>query len=87
MVHRIFKGMVPHTNRKIVELDLTRRYNTIDALRLIIDGWKDPRFTINTKALSNLTKDPHLYEVFSNWYAIESPLLYLQDEENESSGK
>ena len=38
MVHRIFKGMVPHMNRKIIELDLTRRYNTIQALRHLIDG-------------------------------------------------
>ncbi|CAG8837887.1 910_t:CDS:1, partial [Cetraspora pellucida] len=54
--------MVPHTNKKIIELDLTRRYNTIEALRLIIDGWKDPRFSINTNALSDLIKDPLLYK-------------------------
>ncbi|CAG8834553.1 5759_t:CDS:1, partial [Cetraspora pellucida] len=39
---------------------------------------------INTNALSDLIKDPLLYKVFSNWYAIESPLLYLLNEENKS---
>ena len=73
MVHRIFKGMVPHMNRKVIELDLTRRYNTIQALRHLIDGWKDPRFTsTSSNALSNLILDPNLYTILSGWYATES---------------
>jgi len=44
MVHRVFKGMVPHMNRKNVELDLTRRFNTNQALRHLSNGGMDSRF-------------------------------------------
>ncbi|CAI2197902.1 17691_t:CDS:2, partial [Funneliformis geosporum] len=57
MVHYTFKGMVSHTNRKVIELDLTRRYNTIQALRHIIDSLTDPRFDTNT----NTFKNPHTF--------------------------
>ncbi|CAB4441432.1 unnamed protein product [Rhizophagus irregularis] len=86
MVHRIFKAMVPHINCKVVELDLTRRYNTVQALRHLIDGWIDPRFSIETNALNNLTKDPILYSILSDWYATESPFTFtsIQNNDNES---
>jgi hypothetical protein len=38
MVHRIFKGIVPRTNRKNIDLDLLKRYNTLFAIRHLIDG-------------------------------------------------
>jgi hypothetical protein len=41
MVHKIFKGIVPHTNRKNVELDLLKRYTTLFAIRHLIDGGID----------------------------------------------
>lgn len=79
MVHGIFKRVVPYTNRKIIELDLSRHYNVMQALRHIIDGREDSRFN-NTTALSDLALDPHLNKIFSNWYAIENTLLYSEDE-------
>jgi hypothetical protein len=89
MVHRIFKGMVPHMNRKVVELDLTRRYNTIQALRHLVDGWVDSRFNTETTALKNLTIDPKLYTILSGWYATEDSFTYtnIQNDENENDGK
>jgi hypothetical protein len=89
MVHRIFKGMVPHMNRKVVELDLTRRYNTIQALRHLVDGWVDSRFNTETTALKNLTIDPKLYTILSGWYATEESFTYtnIQNDENENDGK
>lgn len=84
MVHRTFKNMVPHINRKIVELDLTRQYNTVQALRHLIDGWIDPRFSTRTNALSNLTTDPNLYTILSGWYAIESPSITNNNQDVES---
>ncbi|CAG8851913.1 16317_t:CDS:2, partial [Gigaspora margarita] len=38
IVHCTFKNMVPHMNRKAIELDLTQRYNTIQALQHLIDS-------------------------------------------------
>ncbi|UZO15716.1 uncharacterized protein OCT59_007132 [Rhizophagus irregularis] len=78
--------MVPHINCKVVELDLTRRYNTVQALRHLIDGWIDPRFSIETNALNNLTKDPILYSILSDWYATESSFTFtsIQNNDNES---
>lgn len=89
MVHRTFKNMVSHTNRKIIELDLTRRYNTTQALRHIIDGWTDPRFNINTNAFNNLITDPNLYIILSGWYVTESSSIFMSEQEfeNESDGK
>ena len=86
MVHRIFKGMVPHMNHKVIELDLTRWYNTIQALRHLIDGWTDSRFNTETNALNNLTTDPKLYTILSGWYATES-LFTPTNEEDENDGK
>ena len=90
MVHRTFKGMVPHMNRKVIELDLTWRYNTIQALRHLVDGWIDSHFNTETKnALNNLTSDPKLYTILSGWYATESPFIFtnIQNDEDENSSK
>ena len=45
MVHRIFKGMVPHTNLKNVEFDLVQKYNTLQAFHYILDGGTDHQFS------------------------------------------
>jgi hypothetical protein len=89
MVHRTFKGMVPHTNCKVIELDFTRRYNTVQALRHLIDGWTDPRFSARTNALKNLTTDPKLYTILSGWYATENPFAFanIQNNEDKNDGK
>ena len=66
MVHRIFKGMVPHMNRKVIELDLTRKYNTIQAIRHLVDGWIDSRFNTEIKnALNDLISDPKLHSSYN----------------------
>jgi hypothetical protein len=65
MVHRTFKIMVPHTNRKVIELDLTRRYNTAQALRHLIDGWADPRFSTRPNVLTKFTADPNIYRILT----------------------
>lgn len=70
MVHRVFKGMVPHLNRKNVELDLTRRYNTQQALRHLADGGFDPRFVRKTSALQ-LT-DSVISSIAGGWHVTET---------------
>lgn len=87
MVHRTFKNMVPHMNRKVIELDLTRRYNTIQALRHLIDGWTDHRFGERTNALKNLSTDPNIYTILSGWYAIESSSITNTDQNEDRSDK
>uniref|UniRef100_U9UVI7 BAH domain-containing protein n=1 Tax=Rhizophagus irregularis (strain DAOM 181602 / DAOM 197198 / MUCL 43194) TaxID=747089 RepID=U9UVI7_RHIID len=82
MVHRIFKKMVPHMNCKVIELDLTKRYNTLQALRHLIDGWTDPRFSTRTNALNNINTDPILRTIFSGWYATESLSITINNQKN-----
>ncbi|CAB4428340.1 unnamed protein product [Rhizophagus irregularis] len=84
MVHRTFKERVPHTNRKVIELDLTRQYNTIQALRHLIDGCKDHRFNERTNTLKNLSKDPKLHTILSGWYATENSSI-MDADQNENS--
>ncbi|KAF0484408.1 hypothetical protein F8M41_023010 [Gigaspora margarita] len=81
MVHRTFKNMVPHTNRKAIELDLTRRYNTIQALRHLLDGWVDPQFNTRSNTMNKLAMDPNLCTIFSGWYATENPSVFMSNED------
>ena len=89
MVHRTFKNMIPHMNCKAIELDLTRWYNTIQALWHLADGWVDPRFNTRTNAINNLARDPSLYTILSGWYVTENLSVYTNDQsiENGSDGK
>lgn len=84
MVHRVFKGMIPHMNRKNVELDLTRRYNTEQALRHLSDGGLDPRLG----SAFQLTKDPALRSLAKGWYVTgtEAPTQDCGDEQDENEG-
>jgi hypothetical protein len=84
MVHRTFKNMVPHMNCKVIELDLIRRYNTIQSLRHLIDGWIDSRFNTKTNMLSNLTMDPKIRTILSGWYAVESSFKSNIEDENDN---
>jgi hypothetical protein len=76
MVHRIFKGIVPRTNRKNIDLDLLKRYNTLFAIRHLIDGGIDPRFARSCTGFA----DSNFGRLFSNWYLTDDKSL---DEESE----
>lgn len=67
MVHRIFKGIVPKTNRKNIDLDLVKRYNTLFAIRHLADGGTDPRFASSCAGFAN----SNFENLFSNWYVTE----------------
>jgi hypothetical protein len=71
MVHRVFKGIVPRTNRKNIDLDLLKRYNTLFAIRHLVDGGIDPRFTRSCAGFAS-SDFGHL---FSNWYLTEDKFL------------
>jgi len=58
MVHRIFKGMVPHTNLKQI---LRRQYNTLQAFRYLVDGGVDHGESFNP--YRNLISNDHMGQV------------------------
>src|ERR1044071_10502768 len=43
MVHRLFKSIVPHTNKHNLELTLLQQVNTLQTLRYLADGGIDDR--------------------------------------------
>src|SRR6185369_11452375 len=71
MVHRIFKGMVPHTNLRHIEFDLLRRYNTLQAFRYIVNGGYDGRFVTIGEGISNIIQDELIRPIFTDWYIME----------------
>jgi hypothetical protein len=79
MVHRIFKNMVPHTNRKNVELDLLKRYTTLQSIRHLADGGLDPRFSRPSIDFIDISRNSKC--LFKDWFIIEDSL----DEDNEES--
>ena len=80
MVHKTFKLMVPKTNRKIVELDLIKRYNTIFAIRHLVDGGIDRRLLQSNSGFTSIQKSNK--NLFANWYVTEDN-RFSQDYENE----
>jgi hypothetical protein len=63
MVHRVFKNIVPHTNRKNVELDLLRHYTTLQSIRHLADGGFDHRCSRPNVDFINISRDSkHLFK-------------------------
>lgn len=86
MVHRIFKSMVPRTNRKIIELDLLKRYNTVFAIRHLTDGGIDKRFLRSHNEFHALKKGS-CERLFNNWFITEEKLFDENDYNDETMGK
>ncbi|RIB00038.1 hypothetical protein C2G38_2130544, partial [Gigaspora rosea] len=70
LVHKTFKNMVQYTNKKQIERDLVYRYNTLQALRFIIDGGKDYRFPNHNCKLATMKFDTCISQLCSEWYAV-----------------
>ena len=84
MVHRIFKGMVPKTNCKNIDLDLLKRYNTLFAIRYLSDGGIDPRFANSCAGFTG----SNFGKLFSDWYITEDKYsIEEQAQNNEAEGK
>lgn len=81
MVHRIFKNIVPRTNRKNIDLDLLKRYTTLFAIRHLIDGGVDNRFSFTNNAFTNLPH--HLRRMMNDWFIVETS---FDTEEDMSEG-
>jgi hypothetical protein len=86
MVHRIFKGMVPKTNRKNLDLDLLKRYTTLFAIRHLIDGDIDSRFIKSCIGFKNMQSN--FNRLFLNWYIIENKSSKIdEDQDDNVNGK
>ncbi|CAB4387235.1 unnamed protein product [Rhizophagus irregularis] len=79
MVHRIFKGMVPKTNCKNIDLDLLKCYNTLFAIRHLADGDIDPRLNRSCTGFTSSNFD----QLFSNWYVTEDKYLIEEQIQND----
>ena len=71
VVYRIFKNIVLRTNRKNVELDLLKRYNTLFAMRHLFDGGIDSRFSFTNNSFMTLLH--HLKRLLDDWFIVEKP--------------
>ena len=72
MVHKTFKNIVPHTNGKMIEKELIKRYNTLQALRNIIDGTSDSRY--NNHLGNGYFQDNIFRSLLSSWYATSTTM-------------
>ncbi|CAG8661025.1 10297_t:CDS:2 [Funneliformis mosseae] len=58
IVHRLFKAIIPHSNKKNIELDFMRCDNCLQVLQFLIDGGIDERYDKTTYFnFSTLSKD------------------------------
>ncbi|EXX67154.1 hypothetical protein RirG_116980 [Rhizophagus irregularis DAOM 197198w] len=73
-VHKIFKSMVPNTNRKEVDLDLLKRYNTSFAIRHLTDDGIDKRFSRSHDGYTGLKKSA-CEKLFNNWFVTKDRLF------------
>jgi len=85
MVHRIYKGIVSHTNKKNVEFDLIKRDNTLQTLRYLLNGGQDNRFENIGRGIQNIVKDDALRSLLDNWY-IFSPTYDDNDDFDDFEG-
>jgi hypothetical protein len=83
MVHRIFKAMVPRTNRKNIELDLLKRYTTLFAIRHLADGGTDQRLSQPCRGFINMSSD--IGNLLTNWYIIEDKASPNDQESDENT--
>jgi len=80
MVHRIFKGIVPHTNKHNLELTLLQQINTLQTLRYLANGGLDDQGRQST-IYTNIMMDLKLKILLSGWCADNNNLLMHNDEE------
>ncbi|PKY62311.1 hypothetical protein RhiirA4_488574, partial [Rhizophagus irregularis] len=69
MIHRLFKNIIPHSNKKNIELDFMQRYNTLQALRYLLDGGIDFRYNNETQLnFKELSKSQCIQSLLNSWY-------------------
>ena len=89
MVHRIFKSIVPHTNKHNLELTLLQQVNTLQTLRYLADGGMDNRINNMTSQsiFKELIIEPRLRHLLSGWCINDSSLsLHVLNNEEDDKG-
>ena len=66
MVHRIFKAIVPHTNKRNLELVLLQQINTLQTLRYLASGGLEDNLG-RQNAIFKVMIDPKLKILLSGW--------------------
>lgn len=84
MVHRIFKNIVPNTNRKNIELDLLKRYTTLQSIRYLADGGIDVRYSQSSIGFINISRGTN--HLFKDWFVTKGSLELDSGELEESEG-
>jgi hypothetical protein len=85
MVHRIFKEIVPHTNKHDLELALLRQINTLQTLRYLANGGSDNQ-NRRSAIFADIMTDPKLKILLSGWCIDNHNLsMYNNSEEEEES--
>jgi len=75
MVHCIFKGIIPHTNKHNLELTLLQQINTLQTLRYLADGGLNDQKEQDTIVL--IITDPKLKLLLSGW-CIDNQNLWMK---------
>ncbi|RGB30449.1 hypothetical protein C1646_671685 [Rhizophagus diaphanus] len=70
MVHRIFKNMVPRTNRKNIKFDLLKHYTILQPIQHLADSRIDPQNLQSSIEIMNISQD--FNHLFKDWFIMES---------------
>ncbi|GBC46181.2 hypothetical protein GLOIN_2v1792200 [Rhizophagus irregularis DAOM 181602=DAOM 197198] len=85
MMHRLFKAMIPHSNKKNIEMDFVQCDNCLQTLRFLLDGGVDKRYDTERQLNFNmLSKDQCVRALLSSWYILPSKFDLEQDDDNTS---
>ncbi|CAG8539556.1 24171_t:CDS:2 [Gigaspora margarita] len=82
MVYRIFKLIVPHTNKRNLELTLLQQVNTLQTLRYLADRGIDDRINNMPPQLmfKELITEPPLRHLLTGWCIDDNFSMYLSHE-------
>ncbi|CAB4432429.1 unnamed protein product [Rhizophagus irregularis] len=84
MMHRLYKGIVSHSNKKDIELNFVRRDNCLQTLRFLLDGGTDERYNSTEQFDFNmLSKDYCIHLLLNSWYI--SPQMIDLEYENDTN--
>ncbi|CAG8522687.1 39065_t:CDS:2 [Gigaspora margarita] len=89
IVYRIFKSIVPHTNKQNLELILLWQVNTLQTLRYLVNRRIDDRIgNIEPKLFKELILESRLHHLLSGWcidnsnFSIHALEKFAQDNDN-----
>ena len=86
-MHGVYKRVIPHTNKKNVEMDLMKRDNTLQALRYILDNGYDPRVSQGiSNCVRSIINDNRLKCLLEGWYISINKTEAVTENKQEKNG-